>query len=116
MAEGLSESTSGETAMRPLALFLVSILPFAGATAARADIPSHITTANPPVRVSLVNLSGEHRAVRVKSGLLDLPCGLLVNVESPIGATLLVVSDTNQSLHEQIVVKPGDDRRIVAIQ
>ncbi|HSY34791.1 MAG TPA: hypothetical protein VK814_03475 [Acidobacteriaceae bacterium] len=100
-----------------LALYLVSILPCAGAVAAPFDIPSsHVSVEYRRVRVSLINLSGQHRQVRVTSGLLDLPFGVLVDVDSQIGETLNVVSDMDQSLDQQIVVKRGDDARILAIR
>jgi len=103
--------------MRTFALLLVSILPSATAVAAPFDIPSfHVSKVDRPIRVSLINLSGQHRQVRVTSGLLDLPTGVRVDVESQIGATLYVVSDMDQSLNQQIVVKRGDDTRFLAIR
>jgi len=101
--------------MRTLALLLVSILPCATAVAAPFDIPSHVSEVGRPVRVILVNMSGQRRQVRVKSGLLDLPVGVWVEVDSRVGATLTIVSDANRSVEEQVVVKSGDDACILRV-
>jgi hypothetical protein len=99
-----------------LALSLVSILPLAGAVAARADIPTPVISVNHPVYVVLVNMSAQRRQIRVKTGVLDLPAGLWVTVESRVGETLYIVSDTNTAFDERITVKPGDDARILRIR
>ena len=102
--------------MRTLALLLVSILPFAGAAAAHADIPSHMTTVDKPVNLVLVNMSSQRRQIRVKTGVVDLPAGVWVAVQSRVGGTLYIVSDTNTSFDERIAVKRGDDARILRIR
>ena len=99
-----------------LALSLVSILPLAGAVAAHADVPSHVTAADGPVHVVLVNMSAQRRQIRVKTGVIDLPVGVWVAVESRVGETLYIVSDTNTSFDERIAVKRGDDARILRIR
>ena len=102
--------------MRTLALLLVSFLPFAGAVAAHADIPSHVTTVDRPVYLVLVNMSAQRRQIRVKTGVVDLPAGVWVAVESRVGETLYIVSDTNTTFDERIAVKRGDDTRILRIR
>ena len=102
--------------MRTLALLLVSFLPFAGAVAAHADIPSHVTAMDRPVYLVLVNMSAQRRQIRVKTGVFDLPAGVWVAVESRVGETLYIVSDTNTSFDERIAVKRGDDARILRIR
>jgi hypothetical protein len=102
--------------MRTLALLLVSFLPFAGAVAAHADIPSHVSAVDHPVYLVLVNMSAQRRQIRVKTGLIDLPVGVWVAVESRVGETLYIVSDTNTTFDERIAVKRGDDTRILRIR
>ncbi|WP_263379672.1 hypothetical protein [Granulicella paludicola] len=101
--------------MRSLALLLVLSLP----CAARATVPSahnsHVATAIRPIRISLVNLTGQHRQIRLKSELIDLPLGRRVDIDACVGAKLLVVSSTNLSLHEEIQIATGDDNRIISI-
>jgi hypothetical protein len=117
MAEGLSEIQFRRTAMRSLALILISILPFAGAIAARADIPPHVARVDRPMFLLLVNImSAQRRQIRLKTGVVDLPPGVRVTVESRVGETLYIVSDTNASFDERIPVKPGDDARILRIR
>jgi len=118
MAEGLSEIQFRRTVMRirTVALTLVSILPFAGAIAARADTPSPLVAMGRPVHVVLVNMSGQHRQLRLTSGVIDLPCGVWVSVDSRVGATLTIVSDTKASVDEEIAVKREDDALILRIQ
>ncbi len=102
--------------MRTLALFLVSILPSAGAVAAHADIPSHVAVVDRPVCLVLMNVSAQRRQLRVKTGVLDLPVGVWVEVTSHVGDTLYVVSDTNAAIDERIAVKRGDDARILPVR
>jgi len=102
--------------IRTLALTLVSILPFAGAIAAHADIPSPLVVVGRPVHVVVINMSGQHRQLRLTSGVIDLPCGVWVSVDSRVGATLTIVSDTKASVDEEIAVKREDDARIVRIR
>jgi len=99
-----------------LALYLVSILPCAGAVAAPFDIPAYVTVEYRPVHVILVNMSGQRRQLRLTSGVLDLPVGVWVEVDSRVGETLYVVSDSKTSVDERIVVKGGDDAPIVRVR
>jgi hypothetical protein len=99
-----------------LALSLVSILPLAGAVAAHADIPTPVIAVNHPVRLVLVNMSAQRRQIRVKTGVIDLPVGVWVTVESRVGETLYIVSDTNIAFDERIAVKRGDEARILRIR
>jgi hypothetical protein len=85
--------------------------------AAPFDIPSNVSAAvDHPVRVVLVNMSGQRRQVRLKSGDLDLPVGAWVSIDSRIGERLTIVSDMNTSLDEQIAVKRGDDARVLWVR
>jgi hydrogenase maturation factor len=85
--------------------------------AAPFDIPSNVSAAvDHPVRVVLVNMSGQRRQVRLKSGDLDLPVGAWVAIDSRIGERLTIVSDMNTSLDEQIAVKRGDDARVLWVR
>jgi len=102
--------------MRTLALLLVSILPCAVAVAAPSNTPSNASTAVRPIRVTLVNMSGQHRQIRLKSGVLDLPFGVWVDIDSRVGTTLYIVSDTNQAVDEQITVKSGDNAPIYRVR
>ncbi|MGD0647375.1 MAG: hypothetical protein ABR971_05225 [Acidobacteriaceae bacterium] len=102
--------------MRTLALFLGSILSCTAAVAAHADIPSNVSVVNRPVRVILVNMSGQRRQVRLTSGDVELPVGVWVAIESHVGATLNIVSDAKTSVDEKIAVKSEDDARILRVQ
>jgi hypothetical protein len=102
--------------MRTLALLLVSILPCAVAVAAPSNTPSNVSTVVRPIRVTLVNMSGQRRQIRLKSGVLDLPFGVWVDIDSRVGTTLYIVSDTHASVDEQIVIKGGDVAPIYRIQ
>jgi hypothetical protein len=103
--------------MRTVALFLLSFLPCA-ATAATvpSDTQSSVSTDGRPIRVSLVNMSAQSRQIRLKSGVANLPVGTRVDVASRIGATLYIVSDTDPSIDERILVKSGDDAGLIHIQ
>jgi hypothetical protein len=102
--------------MRTLALLLVSIFPCAAAVAAPSNTPSNVSIVGRPIRVTLVNFSSQSRQIRLKSGVLDLPVGLRVDIDSHIGATLYIVSDTHSSVDERILIKSGDDARIITIR
>jgi hypothetical protein len=107
--------------MRTLALLLVSMLPCAVVVTAPFDTPSSIATlssiaAGRPIHLSLMNMSAQRRQVRWKSGIADLPIGVRVNVDSQVGAILYIVSDTDESVNERIVVKSGDDVGYLAIR
>jgi hypothetical protein len=101
-----------------LASLLVSILPTAVAATvpSPSNTPSSVSTSGRPVRLSLRNMSGQHRQVRLNVGVVDLPVGLTMNIDSQIGAKLYIVSDTNRSVDEQILVKSGDDAGYIRIQ
>jgi hypothetical protein len=101
--------------MRTLALLLVSMLPCAVVVTAPFNTPSSIAVGR-PIHLSLMNMSGQRRQVRWKSGVADLPTGVRVNVDSQIGAMLYIVSDTDESVNERIVVKSGDDVGYLAIR
>ncbi len=102
--------------MRTLAFFLLSFLPCAAAAAtAASNTQSSVSTTRRPIRLSLVNMSAQPRQVRLKSGDVDLPVGQCVAIESPIGATLHIVSSTDSSVDERILIKCGDDARYVRI-
>jgi hypothetical protein len=115
MAEGLLEIYFRRTPMRTLALLLVSMLPCAVVVTAPFDTPSSIA-AGRPIHLSLMNMSAQRRQVRWKSGIADLPIGVRVNVDSQVGAILNIVSDTDESVNERIVVKSGDDVGYLAIR
>jgi hypothetical protein len=123
MAEGLSENDFRRTAMRTLALFLLSILPCSAAVIVPADSQSSVSTDESSVstngrfiRVSLVNMSSQPRQVRLKSGAVNLPTGVRVDVDSHVGATLFVVSSTDGSVDERILVKSGDDVSYIRVR
>jgi hypothetical protein len=94
--------------MRTLALLLVSLLPCAVVVTAPIATPSS-TAADRPIHLTLVNVSVERRQVLLKSGAANLPTGVRVSVDSQVGAILYIVSDTDESVNERIVVKSGDD-------
>ncbi len=104
--------------MRTFALLLVSLLSCGVAAAAPSNTPTphSVSTTGAPVRVSIINLSGARRQVRMKSGLMELPFAQLIDVNTQIGATVYVMSDSDRSLDERIIVKPGDDARILVVQ
>ena len=102
---------------RTFALFVASILPCAAAVAAPFDIPSNVSAAvDHPVRVTLVNMSGQRRQLRLKSGDINLPLGVRVAIDSRVGERLMIVSDMNTTLDEQIAVKRGDDARFLWVR
>ena len=68
------------------------------------------------MRPSLLNIAGQRRQVRVKTGVVNLPAAVRVDIDCSIGATVSIVSDTNRSIEERLVVKCGDDARIIAVQ
>jgi len=93
------------------------MLPCATAVAAPFNIPSNASpAADHHVRVVLVNMSGQRRQLRLKSGDLDLPAGTWVAIDSRVGERLTIVSDMNTSLDEQIAVKHGDDARVLWVR
>jgi hypothetical protein len=102
--------------MRTLALLLLSILPCAAAAAAPSNTQTNVSTVGRPVCLSLVNISGKSRQVRLKSGVVELPVGQRVDIDSRVGATLYIVSDTNRSVDEQILIGSSDDARVIRIQ
>jgi hypothetical protein len=109
--------------MRTLALFLLSILPCSAAVIVPADSQSSVSTDEPSastdgrfIRVSLVNMCSQPRQIRLKSGLVNLPTGVRVDVDSRVGATLYIVSDTDPSIDERILVRSGDDAGLIHIQ
>lgn len=119
MAEGLSELHFRRAAMGTLALLLVSLLPCGAAIAAPSNTHTaqSVSAIGRAVRVSLINMSGKRRQVRLKSGdLLELPVGVCVDVATQIGTTVYVVSDMDSSLDERIVVESGDERRILLVR
>jgi hypothetical protein len=115
MAEGLSEIYFWRTAMRKLALALLFVLPCSVAFATPSHKPSRSTTAERPVYLVLVNMSGQRRQIQLKSGVLDLPIGVWTVIDSDIGSTLRIASDTHREVDERIVVKEGDNARILRI-
>jgi hypothetical protein len=116
MAEGLSEIQFRGTPMLALTLFVVTALPCAGAAAAPSNTASSVSAVGRPVHLSLINLSGNRRQVRLKSGITDLPVGMRVDVDSCVGATLYIVSDADESVDEQVVIKSGDDARVIPVR
>ena len=102
--------------MRTLALFLASIVPCSVSVAAPSNTPSKASIVDHPIRVVLVNMSGQRRQIRLKSGDLDLPIWTWVAIDSHVGATLYIVSDTNRSVDEQLVIKRGDDASILRVR
>jgi len=101
--------------MRTLAILLLSVFPCAVAVAAPSSIPTPVFTIGRPVRVSLVNLSGKSRRVLLTTGTLDLPVGIPVDIDSRVGATMDIVSETDQSLDERILIMSDDGARLIAI-
>jgi hypothetical protein len=103
--------------MRKLALFLLSALPSTLAVALPSGTRPNTSLEARPIRISLVNLSGERRQIALVSGtLLDLPVGMRVDIDSHVGATLFIVSDTHRSIDDPILIKSGDDARLLAIR
>jgi hypothetical protein len=102
--------------MLALAFLMVSVLPCAVAVTVPSDTESSVSAVGRPVRLSLINLSGKHRQVCLKSGVVELPVGLRVDVDSRVGATLYIVSDADGSVDEQVVIKSGDDARVIPVR
>ena len=102
--------------MRTFALLFASIFSCTVAVAAPFNQPLNASTVGRPIRVDLVNVSGQRRQIRLRSGYLELPVGELVAIDSRVGATMLIVSDMNSSLDERIVVRSGDESRIVCVR
>jgi len=102
--------------MRTLALLLVSFLPCAAAVAAPSDTPHPVSKESRPIRVTLVNFSAQRREIRLKSGVLVLPTGVRVDIDSRVGATLYIVSDIDPSFDERILIKSGDDTGLIDIR
>jgi hypothetical protein len=72
-------------------------------------------TVRQPIRISLVNMSGRRRQVLLKNGTVDLPMGQRMDIDTCVGATLHIVSETNPKFHEDLKVKPNDDVRMITI-
>ena len=102
--------------MRILSLVLLLVVPCSVAVALPSGRPSPDASAHRPIRVVLVNMSGERRHVEMASGVLDLPSGRLTVVDSRVGFTLTIASDTHERVEERIVVKEGDDARILRVR
>jgi hypothetical protein len=67
------------------------------------------------VRVSLVNFSVSSRQLVLPSGQLNLPVGVRVDIDTHVGATLTIVSSTDDWFREEIVIKKGDDAQYIDI-
>jgi hypothetical protein len=101
--------------MRTLALLLLSILPCTVPVTAPSTNPSSVSPAGRFIRVSLVNMSSQPRQVRLKSGVANLPTGVRVDIDSHVGATLYIVSNTDTSVDERILIKSGDNARYIRV-
>lgn len=102
--------------MRTLALLLVVILPCTLVASKPSHPRSSVDAGSRVIRISLVNLSGSNRQIRLSTDLLNLPLASRVDIESRIGNTLHIVSDTTQSIDQEIVVTTGDDNRLISIR
>ena len=98
--------------MRTLALAWLLVVPCSVAVAS----PSQKAPAHRPVHVLLVNMSGQQRYVELTSGVLELPIGKLTVVDSRVGFTVTIKSDTQTNVEERILVQEGDDGQLLRVR
>jgi hypothetical protein len=102
--------------MRTFALVLLLVVPCSVAVALPSGKPSHTSSAHRPIHVVLLNMSGQRRHVELTNGVLDLPSGRLTVLDSRVGFTLNIASDTHDRVDERILLKEGDDARILRVR
>jgi hypothetical protein len=68
-----------------------------------------------PIRLSLVNLSGKSRQLVLREGILNLPPGQRVDVDSKLGATLDIISEMDSTVHLHFVVENNQGALIIPV-
>ncbi len=95
---------------------LVLVLLLAVSCSVAVALPSQKPPAHRPIRVVLVNMSAQRRYVEGNHGMVELPIGKSTVVDSRVGFTLRIGSDTNRQVDERFLLKEGDDARILRVR
>jgi hypothetical protein len=100
-----------------LAFVLAFFLAHTGSLKPASTTSSHVKTAQsrPLIRFEIINMSGQSREAHIGDTVIPLPVAQRVVLQAPVGKSVKIMSNTNQSVMQVIVISAIDEGHLLPV-
>ena len=100
-----------------LAFVLAFSLAHTGSLEAASTISSQVKTAQlrPLIRFEIINMSGQPREAHIGDTVIPLPVAQRVALQAPVGVSVEIMSNTNRSVMQVIVISAIDEGHLLPV-
>ena len=100
-----------------LAFVLAFALAPTGSFKPASTTPSQVTTAQsrPLIHFDLINMSGQSREAHIGDAVIPLPVAQRVALQVPVGKSVTIMSNTNQSVMQVIAITAIDEGHLFPV-